>query len=472
MATIQLQPPPPFNFKTPDDWPRWRRRFEQFRVASGLGEQSAAKQISTLLYCLGEEAESVLTSTNATAEERGVYSTVMGKFDAFFQVRRNVIFERARFNRRNQLLGETAEQYIMALYTLAANCNYGAMEAEMIRDRLVVGIRDTSLSERLQLDPELTLEKAKKAIRQREAVHEQQNILSGTDTPSLEAVYPSGRRRRTHDHRRDQQHRGNRSFNAGAGKGRQKPTGKQCTRCGKEQHTRDKCPAKDATCHKCRKKGHYSTQCFAKNVSALSPETSGLDTAFLDAATSTSQEAAWFTDIKVGEQMVKFKLDTGAEVTAISHTTYQQLPDAPPLSTPSRVLCGPARKPLQVLGQCEIDLSYRERSTKQQLFVVAELKSNLLGLPAIQALNLAARLDETADITPLTAPSIHKQFPKVFQGLGNLGEEYEIKLKPDATPFSLFTPRRVPLPLRGKVMDELERMETMGVISKVDVPTP
>ena len=141
MATIQLQPPPPFNFKTPDDWPRWRRRFGQFRVASGLGEQSAAKQISTLLYCLGEEAESVLTSTNATQDERQVYSAVMGKFDAFFQVRRNVIFERARFNRRNQNPGETAEQYIMALYTLAANCNYGDMEAEMIRDRLVVGIR-------------------------------------------------------------------------------------------------------------------------------------------------------------------------------------------------------------------------------------------------------------------------------------------------------------------------------------------
>ena len=94
--------------------------------------------------------------------------------------------------------------------------------------------------------------------------------------------------------------------------------------------------------------------------------------------------------------------------------------------------------------------------------MVAELKSNLLGLPAIQALNLVVRLAETADTTPLTAPSIHKQFPKVFQGLGNLGEEYKIKLKP----------RWVPLPQRGKVMDELERMETMGVISKVDVSIP
>ena len=49
---------------------------------------------------------------------------------------------------------------------------------EMIRDRLVVGIRDTVLSERLQLDPKPTLESAKKAVRQREAVKEQQQALN------------------------------------------------------------------------------------------------------------------------------------------------------------------------------------------------------------------------------------------------------------------------------------------------------
>ena len=54
----------------------------------------------------------------------------------------------------------------MALYKLVQHCDYGEMKDEMIRDRLVVGIRDSSLSEKLQLDPALTLEKAKKAIRQ------------------------------------------------------------------------------------------------------------------------------------------------------------------------------------------------------------------------------------------------------------------------------------------------------------------
>ena len=468
MAQLNLRPPDPFNFKVPDDWPRWQRRFEQFRVASGLAGDPAAKQISTLLYCLGEEAESVLTSSNATAADRADYDRVMGKFDAFFQVRRNVIFERARFNRRCQLQGETAEQYIMALYTLAANCNYGVLESEMIRDRLVVGIRDSALSERLQMDAELTLEKAKKSIRQREAVQEQQQVLKSVGVPgNLEAV-----RSRTEPGRRQrstQQYQHGSGHNGAAGKWKQRQnSSKKCTRCGKEQHARDKCPAKDATCHRCQRKGHYSAMCFAKTVSTVSESGSNLETAFLDSA-SSDQETAWFADVQMGEQeTLKFKLDTGAEVTAISHYAYQQLLKPPPLSTPEKVLYGPSRQPLHVLGQCQSDLTYKERSCKQQVFVVDGLKNNLLGLPAITSLNLAVRVDETS----LATTDIRERFPRLFEGLGNLGEEYEIKLKPNAVPYSLCVPRHVPLPLRTKVSEELTRMETMGVISKVDEPTP
>ena len=86
MAQIRLQPPDPFDFKTPNDWPRWQRRFEQFRCASGLQEASAQKQVNTLLYYLGEEAESVLNSTNITEDERKEYASVLAKLDEFFQV--------------------------------------------------------------------------------------------------------------------------------------------------------------------------------------------------------------------------------------------------------------------------------------------------------------------------------------------------------------------------------------------------
>ena len=107
---------------------------------------------------------------------------------------------------------------------------------------------------------------------------------------------------------------------------------------------------------------------------------------------------------------------------------------------------------------------------RQPIFVIDGLRTNLLGLPAITALGLAIRVDATESDTPLE--EVQKEFPTVFQGLGNLGEEFEIHLKSGATPYCLFTPRNVPIPLRPKVQEELDRMESLRVIRKVDDPTP
>ena len=147
MATIPLKPPNPSDFKHPDDWQKWKRRFDQYHHASGLASGNEQQQVSTLLYCLGEQADDVLSSTGISEENRKKYSEVMTKFDDYFKIRRNVIFERARFNRRNQLPDETAEEYVTVLFNLVDSCNYGDFREEMLRDRLVVGIRDVALSE-------------------------------------------------------------------------------------------------------------------------------------------------------------------------------------------------------------------------------------------------------------------------------------------------------------------------------------
>ena len=91
---------------------------------------------------------------------------MLENFDQVFQVRKNITIQRARFNSRHQQEGETSEQHITALYHLVETCNYASLKEEMIRDCLVVGIRDQSLCERLQMDAALMLEKAKTTIRQ------------------------------------------------------------------------------------------------------------------------------------------------------------------------------------------------------------------------------------------------------------------------------------------------------------------
>ena len=155
-------------------------------------------------------------------------------------------------------------------------------------------------------------------------------------------------------------------------------------------------------------------------------------------------------------------------MTAISEITHQHLGE-PQLLTAEKRLLGPSRNPLQVLGQFKGTFSHNNIVLQQQVFVVKELKTNLLGLPAITALNLAARLDSTTSSD--LHIHIHERFLKLFKGLGNLGEEFHIKLKPDAKPHALFTPRHVALPLRAKVEQELTRMEAIGVIAEVDEPT-
>ena len=103
-----------------------------------------------LLYCLGKGAEDVLASTNITEEERKVYQSIITKLNEFFKVRQKCNFE---FNSHVQQAGESGEEYITALYGLIKMCEYdGAHKEELLRDSLVVGIRDQKLSQLLQMN--------------------------------------------------------------------------------------------------------------------------------------------------------------------------------------------------------------------------------------------------------------------------------------------------------------------------------
>ena len=56
--------------------------------------------------------------------------------------------------------GEPVDSFIILFnYQLAEHCNYRDLHDEMIRYQIIVGLRDSNLLERLQTDPELTLDK-------------------------------------------------------------------------------------------------------------------------------------------------------------------------------------------------------------------------------------------------------------------------------------------------------------------------
>ena len=136
---------------------------------------------------------------------------------------------------------------------------------------------------------------------------------------------------------------------------------------------------------------------------------------------------------------------------------YYEFENEPFVIPARKKLFGPARTPLEVMGQFQGDMKYHGKESKQTVYVVKGLKTNLLGLPAIMDLNLVALIGET---NTTHADTIYDQFPSLFQGIGNLGEPYHIQLKADAKPYALFTTRNVPLPLRTKVFQEINNFKS------------
>ena len=132
MANYQIPSPEKSSFK-PEDWEKWISRFERFRKATGKGQRTRENQVNTLVYSTGD--------------------------------------------------------FIMELYVLAEHCQFGALKEELIRDRIVVGLRKKRLSEKVQPDPNLTLEKAINLVRQSESVKKQQSVLHSTKKSDAAKVY-------------------------------------------------------------------------------------------------------------------------------------------------------------------------------------------------------------------------------------------------------------------------------------------
>ncbi|KAL6471401.1 hypothetical protein MHYP_G00200510 [Metynnis hypsauchen] len=152
------------------------------------------------------------------------------------------------------------------------------------------------------------------------------------------------------------------------------------------------------------------------------------------------------------------ELDTGADVTAVPETLYNQ--EQLSRLRSSKVLKGPRGRPLSVKGKFTATLKKGQKCTLQEVYVVEGLTTPLLGRSAATALQLVARLGV---VNLDSEETVKAEFPRLFNGLGKLQGEYK--------PFSLSTPRHISLSLLPKVKEELNHMEQQGVISKVEQPT-
>ena len=162
-------------------WIRWSRRFECYRIASGLKTKPEYEQVSTLLYAMGDCADDILATLHLD-ETKATYDEVRTALNGYFDVRRNFIVQRALFNKRHQLAGESVDTFIQDLYRLAEDCEYGTLKDSHIRDRIVVGVVDDSLPDRLQAKADLILEMAVLMSRKAEARKQNKDLIRGSTT--------------------------------------------------------------------------------------------------------------------------------------------------------------------------------------------------------------------------------------------------------------------------------------------------
>ena len=235
-----------------DAWRRFRDQFSDYELASDLTEASQEKRAAVFLTCIGSDAYDVYrTFEFAQDGDRKKLDPVIAAFEKFCVGAVNVTYERYAFNRRVQDSSERFDVFLGDVRRLARSCDFAAVEESMIRDRIVVGIRDDSTRHKLLQVRDLTLEKAIDICKASEAAGKQLKAMSGGDqVQSLHASKRPAARGRDRDKSRGRQPRDD-----SRERGREKSPAPRCKYCGRKHEPRkEACPAYGQVCRRCSRK--------------------------------------------------------------------------------------------------------------------------------------------------------------------------------------------------------------------------
>ena len=194
MATGFVLPPPSsleiHDANAADKWKKFLMAWENYSLATKLNKQDEAIQVATLLTVIGEEARDVFSTFQFDGEEdKAKIKPVLTKFGEYCEPRRNIPFERYLFNKRVQEPGETYEQYRTELRKIAEGCEFDKITPdEILRDRLVFGIRDSKVRERLLRETKLTLQRTDEICRASESMQKQMKVVGEKSDVPVNAV--------------------------------------------------------------------------------------------------------------------------------------------------------------------------------------------------------------------------------------------------------------------------------------------
>lgn len=484
-----------------DNFNRFIASFKIYLKASGHENKSSDVKAAILLNALGEDAIDLFYTFDLKDEERNEYDAVLKAFETYVKPKTNVVVERFKFNCRNQQPGESFDHFMTDLKKLIKSCDFGDQSDSLLRDRIVLGISDKSLQERILREVDLTLEKTVKLCRATELGRKQAEELQEKSQPVGLAEIGL---RTSH------------TVGAGASSTTERPVSKtknvtnksktknnvssyDCKKCG-QSHGPASCPAYGKKCNNCQRMNHFAIGCRLKKVKAIESNSVGLtnansvtqsepndvlnladrlyliDTISRPKPNEAVQKTQWFETILLNDQLnVSFKLDSGAEVSVLPLTVFASLRNSnkdvklEPTKLMLEAYGGGKIKPL---GTVKLLCKTKKSSTIVEFVVTNISKPNnetgILGLKACQQLDLIRRV-ETMSIVNTPKEMFIKNNLDLFEGVGNFGTKCHFDIKEDAN-VTVKPPRRIPLALQPKVKQALDDLETQGVIAKVDSP--
>ncbi|XP_059057447.1 uncharacterized protein LOC131851041 [Achroia grisella] len=486
-----LQPPQPFLFENDlvnvtsgnlsREWEKWKKSFLIYFEACELSKKEKKVQINILLHIIGEKCREIydqFTETFKTIEE------VIQKFDDFFLPKKNLTIERHRFFTRNQQDTETVTQYVFELNKMAAKCEFKDLCSDLVRDRLICGIKDAAMRERLLREYNLTLEKAVDICRLAEVSHAQAEHIE-TKNPEYH-VHDVKNNNNEHWRERTDIHwinRGSSRTRANRGvrripsdrrsghvptsshgvKTNRFSSNSECNRCGRI-HNRYKCPAYGQKCNKCSRMNHFSRMCRIFEVL----EEDSTDQVIHNLKTS-SFSSDWLVKLYIRGQLVDFKLDTGADVNVIPLKLLSKLSTNKSDLTSTKIkLQAYSGDSIKVIGKCYYKVTHKQNNYILKFIIVDVDSSAILGRNSCEELQLIKRIMSVS--TEDSNNKILNKYLDVFTGLGCLPGKYKIKLHKNISPV-VHAPRKLPIALKENVKNTLLEMVNDGIIAKVEGPT-
>ena len=212
-----------------NNWKVWKKAWSNVEIATAVAKKPEPVRIATLLAVIGKEANKVYEAFSWGSLDRTEIANVLQKFDEYCEPKHNGIYDRFLFNSRSQEAGEGFGHFVTELRHLASTCEFGDKENELIRERIVLGIRDDKARAKLLREKKLTLESAQEIVLTSEVTAKYSAKAktsaprtTGNKDPAVECGHCGGK------------HGSYRKLHFSA-------YGKTCSRCGKQNHFAYKC---------------------------------------------------------------------------------------------------------------------------------------------------------------------------------------------------------------------------------------